>query len=137
MDHLAAMTEVAGRVHGLGGLRAFPTPPDSAPVPFACCGAPETPNGVKLTYSRTGARGASQLTLPLLVAVAKVTDRVGWAELMAFTSDTGPNSVVLALEEPDEYTAFDTLAVSGWEIGETTLAGVELLGVTFELDITG
>jgi hypothetical protein len=92
---------------------------------------------VKLTYSRTGTRGASQLTLPLLVAVAKVVDRVGWAELMAFTSDTGPNSVTVALEEPDEYTAFDTLAVSGWEIGETTLGGVELLGVTFELDITG
>lgn len=136
MQLLDVMTEVAERVNGVGGLRGFATPPDQAAPPFACCGGPEAPD-YPITYNRGAIRGAGRLTLPLLVAVGKASDRSSWKALLAYISDEGPNSVIAALEVPDEYTAFDTLQVKGWEIGEATLADVVYLAVTFDIDIIG
>lgn len=135
MDLLAVMTECTGRLAGLGGIRAFPTPPDSAPAPFACCGAPET-SGLRVTSNSLG-NGLTRITLPLMVAVAGVSDRNVWADMLGFASTTGPKSVTNALEVPDEYEHFDTLAVVGWETGTVTMADVTLLAVTFNLDIHG
>lgn len=132
MDFLAVMTECTGRLEGLGGLRAFPTPPDNAPVPFACCGSPEAP-ALPLTYNR----GSGRITLPILVAVGKASDRASWAKLLDYLSDTSDNSVIVALEEPDVYTSFDTLQVLGFEVGEVTMADVVYLAATFNVDIIG
>lgn len=135
MDLLAVMTECTGRLAGLGGIRAFPTPPEAAPAPFACCGAPET-SGLRLTSTVLG-NGLVRITLPLMVAVAGVSDRNVWPDMLRFASTTGDYSVPKALEEPDEYAAFDTLAVTGWEVGGVTMQDVQLLAVTFNLDIVG
>jgi hypothetical protein len=132
---IAVMTEVTDRLAGLGGIRAFPTPPESAPAPFACCGAPET-STLRLTSNVLG-NGLTRLTLPLMVAVAGVSDRNLWIQAMGFASTTGPLSVASALEVPDEYDAFDTLAVVGWEAGSLTMGDVQLMAITFNLDITG
>jgi hypothetical protein len=135
VDLLAVMTECTGRLEGLGGIRSFPTPPESAPAPFACCGAPET-SSLRVTSNVLG-NGLIRLTLPLMVAVAGVSDRNVWADMLGFASTTGPKSVINALEQPDEYVAFDTLAVNGWETANVTVADVQLLAVTFNLDIHG
>lgn len=135
MDFLAVMTEVTDRLSGLGGIRSFPTPPESAPAPFACCGAPET-SGLRMTSNVLG-NGLVRLTLPLMVAVAGVSDRNVWPALLSYVSTSGSASVTKALEEPDEYTAFDTLAVTGFETATFTMADVTLLAVTFNLDIVG
>lgn len=135
MDTLAVMTEAVGRLDGVGGIRPFPTPPDSAAPPFACCGAPET-STFRLTSNALG-NGLTRLTLPLMVAVAGVSDRNLWTTAMGFTSTSGPTSVIAALEDPDEYTAFDTLAVLGWEVGQFTMEGVGIMAVTFNVDIVG
>ncbi len=135
MDTLAVMTEATGRLAGVGGIRPFPTPPESAPPPFACCGAPET-STFRLTSNALG-NGLTRLTVPLMVAVAGVSDRNVWAAAMGFTSTSGPTSVINALEVPDEYTAFDTLAVLGWEVGQFTMEGVAIMAVTFNVDIVG
>lgn len=135
MELLDVMTECTDRVNGLGGLRAFPTPPEAAPAPFACCGAPET-SSLRVTSNVLG-NGLTRVTLPLMVAVAGVSDRNVWPAMLAYTSTSGPLSVVKALEEPDEYAAFDTLAVVGWETASVTMADVQLLAVTFNLDIVG
>lgn len=132
MDLAAVMTEVAGRLEGVGGLRAFAFPPDSATVPFACCGAPEA-----TTFPTTYNRGAGRITLPVAVAVGRASDRASWAKLLAYVSDTGAASVMQALEVPDEYTALDSLQVLGWEVGELTMSDVAYLAVTFNLDIIG
>jgi len=132
---MAVMTEVTGRLDGVGGLRVFPTPPEAAPAPFACCGAPET-STLRLTSNVLG-NGLTRLTLPLMVAVAGVSDRNVWPALLAYVSTSGSSSVTRALEEPDEYTAFDTLAVLGFETATFTMADVTLLAVTFNLDIVG
>lgn len=136
MDLGAVMAEVAGRLDGLGGLRAFAFPPKNAPAPFAVCGAPEAP-GLPLTYSRSGLRGADRITLPVAVAVGQASDRASWAALMAYTSTEGASSVIAALEIPDVYTAFDTLQVLGFEVGELTMGDVVYLAVTFNVDIVG
>lgn len=132
MDLLAVMTEVAGRLSGVGGLRSFATPPDSAAVPFAACGAPQS-NDAHLTYNRASGR----INLPVLVAVGKVSDRASWIKLAAFMSGTGTSSVVLALEVPDVYTAFDSLLVTDIEVGEVTMGDVVYLAATFNVDIVG
>lgn len=131
------MSEVSGRLGGLGGLRAFPVPVDSAPAPWAMCTSPDS-SAFPLTYNATGGgRGAGRLALPVIVGVGKADDRSSWAKLLAFVSDTGPDSVIAALEVPDEYTAFDALQVTGFEIGEATLSNVVYLAATFHLDIVG
>lgn len=133
---LAVMTEcTTGRLEGVGGIRAFPTPPESAPAPFACCGAPET-STFRLTSNVMG-NGLTRLTLPLMVAVAGVSDRNVWPALLKYVSTTGPESVINALETPDEYDAFDTLQVIGWETASLTMGDVQLLAVTFNVDIVG
>lgn len=136
MDLLAVMTECTeGRLAGVGGIRAFPTPPESAPAPFACCGAPET-SSLRITSNVLG-NGLTRITLPIMVAVAGVSDRNVWADMLRVVSTTGPDSVINALETPDEYDAFDTLAVNGWETATVTVADVQLLAVTFNVDIWG
>lgn len=137
MDLVAVMQEVAGRLEGLpdpaglAPLRAFAFPPDSAPAPFAACGAPETTD-FHLTYGLTG-----RLTLPVAVAVGRVADRASWASLAGYCASDGPSSVRQALEVPDAYTAFDTLAVAGVEFGSLIMGDVEYLAATFALDIIG
>lgn len=141
MDYLAVMTECTDRLEGLGAIpeagtiRAFPTPPESAPAPFACCGSPET-STLRLTSNVLG-NGLTRITLPIMVAVAGVSDRNVWPALLQYVSTTGPASVVNALETPDEYEAFDTLQVIGWETATLTMADVQLLAVTFNVDIVG
>jgi len=133
---LAVMTECTeGRLAGVGGIRAFPTPPESAPAPFACCGAPET-TSFRLTSNVMG-NGLTRLTLPIMVAVAGVSDRNVWPEMLKYVSTTGPESVINALETPDEYDSFDTLQVIGWETASLTMGDVQLLAVTFNVDIVG
>lgn len=131
MNLADVMDEVAGRLATIDGLRAYAFLIDSATPPFAVTAWPET-----YEYDATYGRGSDTVTLPVIVAVGRVSDRASRGEMAAYADGSGPRSVKAVLES-GTYSALDSLRVANAEFNTMTLAGVEHLSATFNVDIIG
>lgn len=131
MNLADVMDELAGQLGTIDGLRAYAFLIDSATPPFAVTAWPD-----RYDYDAAYQRGADTVTLPVIVAVGKVSDRASRDEMAGYASGAGPRSVKAVLEA-GTYAALDSLRVASAEFSTVTVGGVEFLSATFNVDITG
>lgn len=125
------MTQIAARLKLIGGLNTYDWPPDAIAVPAAFLDYPET-----LTYDSTYQRGLDELTLPVYLAVGKVSDRSARDNLSGYVDGSGPASVKQTLET-GQYAAFDTCEVASADFAVVTFEGIDYAAVKFNVNIAG
>lgn len=131
MDLADVMDEVAARLGTIAGLRVHAHPPGSVTPPAAVVSYPDT-----YTFDETYGRGMDRMTLPVVVVVGKASDRAARDQLGVYVDGSGAASVKQVLES-GTYTAFHTVRVVGAEFDVVTIAAVDYLAATFDLDIAG
>lgn len=125
------MDQLAGQLGTITGLRAYAFLIDQAAPPFAVTAWPDV-----YDYDATYQRGMDTVTLPIIVAVGNVSDRASRDALADYAAGAGPRSVKQVLEA-GTYTALDSLRVASAEFSTITVAGVDYLSATFNVDIVG
>jgi hypothetical protein len=125
------MDAIANRLDSIDGLRVFAYPPDSVVPPAAIVTYPDD-----ITYDATYARGMDRMTVPVVVAVGRVTDRSTRDRLGAYVDSAGAQSIKAVIES-GTYSAFDTVRVMSAEFDVYTIAGTDYMAAIFDLDIAG
>jgi len=132
MNLADVMTQVGARLDTIAGLNVFAFPPDNLHPPAAWIGYPE-----EYTFDETYGRGMDRITnLPVIVVVAKVSDRSARDEVGAYVNGAGAKSVKGVLES-GAYSAFHTLRVTGVSFDVLTRGGTDYLAALFTVDIAG
>lgn len=132
MNLTTVMTQVGTQLDTISGLRVFDFPPDNLTPPAAWIGYPED-----YAYDETYGRGMDRITnLPVIVVVAKVSDRSAKAQVSAYANGSGASSVKAVLEA-GAYSAFHVVRVTGVTFDVYTVAGTDYLAALFTLDIAG
>lgn len=131
MNLADVMDELAAALGEIAGLRVFPYWADRVTPPAAVIAWPEP-----LTYDHTARRGSDRMTVPVIVLVGKVDSRTARDRLAAYADGAGDTSVKTVLER-HTFTALDSLRVQQCEFSVMTVAGVEYLAGTFDVDIVG
>ncbi len=123
------MDEIATRLGNVGGLRVHAQPPKSISPPAAIVSYPD-----EIDYDQTYGRGMTNVSgLKVWLVVGNVTDRSARDQLAGYVSDTGPQSVKLALEGPSQH--WDDLRVVSAEFDVVTIAGVDYIAAGLTLDL--
>lgn len=131
MDIALSMDEVAEKLRTIPKLVSVQAhAASSITVPGAVLGYPS------MQYHVTYARGATRMTLPIWVVIAKASDEAARDKLSAFASDSGPSSVIAVLEA-GSYTQFDELTVTSMEPDSITVGTSDYLAAMFSLDLIG
>jgi hypothetical protein len=131
MNLADVMDDVANRLNAIEGLRVTPHPESAPNPPAAMVSYPE-----EIEFDQTYGRGADRITLPVVLVVGKVFDRVTRAQLARYCDGTGAHSVKAVLES-GTYHTFDTLRVVGIEFDSFVIGAVEHMAALFTLDIFG
>lgn len=132
MNLANVMDQVAARLDTITGLRVYEFPPDNLAPPAAWIGYPEG-----YEFDTTYGRGTDRIAnLPVIVAVARVSDRAARDLVGAYVDGAGPASVKQVVES-GTYTAFDTVRVTGVTFDILTRGGTDYLAALFMLDIIG
>lgn len=126
------MAEVATRLKAIAGLRVFAHPVDDVHPPTAIVALPD------VTFDQTYGRGMDRMSLPVVVAIGRVSDRAAAEKAASYANGSGAGSVKQVLEdESTPYEAFDTLRVASVEFDVVTWGTVNYLTAAFTLDISG
>lgn len=126
------MDEVAARLDTIPDLRVTAHPVDKVNVPHAIVSLPE------ITYDLTYGRGCDRYSLPVVVAVGKVSERASRAALGPFVAGSGPRSFKAVLEEDTEpWVSCDTVRVQSVSFDVVAWGTVDYLTAGFVLDILG
>lgn len=132
MDMAAVMDEVAARLDTIPGLRVTAHPVDKINPPHAIVSLPD------ITFDLSYGRGCDRYSLPVVVAVGRVSDRASRANLAPYVAGSGARSIKQVLENDTEpYVSFDTLRVQSVEFDVIPWGDVEYLTAGFVLDILG
>ena len=132
MDLGAVMDEIGDQLDTIAGLRVYRYPPDQVAPPAAIVTYPEN-----ITYDETYGRGMDRYPdLSVVVMVGKVSDRASRDAISVYADGTGDKSIKTVVEA-GTHTAFDSVRVTGGEFDIVSMAGVEYLAATFNLDIAG
>ena len=130
MDEVAVTDELAAALEVIPGLRVSPFPLDRITPPTAMVGWPAR------TYDITLRRGADQLTVPVLVAVAATDPRVMRETLAPYRAGSGPMSVKAALHG-GTYTACDAVRVTEARTEPVSIADVVYMAAIFDVIVIG
>ena len=125
------MDELGTALETIDGLRVFPYWADRVTPPAAIVAWPDP-----VTYDATMARGADQMTVPVIVLVGRFDARSTRDRLAIYLDGTGASSVKAVLEAA-EYTACDSVRVASATVDSYSVAAVDYLGAEFSLDIFG
>jgi hypothetical protein len=126
------MDDLGAALGTITGLRVFPYWADKIVPPAAIVGFPES-----IDYDETMGRGADHLQLPVIVVVARRDGRSARGRrLTKYVAGTGTDSVKAAIEAYAA-TAYHSARVERVEFGTATVAGVEHLSATFDVDVIG
>jgi hypothetical protein len=129
----SVMDAISARLDTIAGLRCFAYPPGSVVPPAAVVGYPTT-----YGYDETYGRGVDRMSLPVVLVIGKVSDRVARDQLAAYVSGSGTVTVsVKTVIEGGTYTAFDVVRVTGVELDTYTIGATDYLAAIFDLDILG
>jgi hypothetical protein len=131
MDLAAVMQAVADRIDTISGLRCFAYPPGTVTPPAAVVSYPEA-----YDFDATYGRGMDRMSLPVVVAVGRPTDRSTRDLLAAYCAGTGASSIK-AVVESGTYSAFHTVRVESIEFDVVPLGGTDYMAAIFTLDIAG
>lgn len=113
------------------GLRPHPRTGAGIHPPAVVVGIPEG-----IDFDATYGRGSDVVRLVLFVLVGRASERAGADALLGYMSGSGETSVKAAVEA-GTYTALDDVRVATAGAGVISAEGVEYLGATFDLIITG
>lgn len=125
MDLSAEMDAIGTALATISGLRVFDFPPKSAQPPFAVVDFPEL-----ITYDSTMSRGKDEATVPVMVAVANVSDRNARDQLAAYLAGSGASSVKAALDSSGRR------RVASATIQQIQLAAGIYVGAVFDVHVT-
>lgn len=125
------MAEIATALGSISGLRVYNFVAGAISPPTAIVGLPDAAE-FDLTYQR----GADRLTLPVTVLLSKAEDRVSAKTLANYLSGSGALSIKAAIESHD-FTEPDWVRVVSAEVSIVTVAAVDYLAATFQLDVVG
>lgn len=131
MNLADCMDQLGSALETIPDLRVAPYWADRVNPPQAVVGWPDP-----LTYDSTYGRGSDQCVMPVTVLVGKVDARTARDRLAKYADGSGTHSVKAALDNAT-YTACDSVRVAECEFGVTTVAGVDYLSGTFNVEITG
>lgn len=128
----AVMDEVAARLDTIPDLRVTAHPVDKINPPHAVVSLPE------ITFDLTYGRGSDRFSLPVVLAVGRVSDRGSRASLAPYVAGSGPRSFKQVLEDDTEpYVSFGTLRVVSVGFDVIAWGTVDYLTAGFIIDITG
>ena len=122
--------ELAAQLGTILDGRATVYPPDRISAPAGFVFDPDT------TYDQTYERGMDTVLMSLTVLVARQPLETAWKQLAAYVSGSGDKSVKACIEA-GTYTSFDSVTVTGSQIGDTTAAGGDYKAAVFDLQIVG
>lgn len=126
------MDELGAALGAISGLKVFAFGAQRITPPAAMVGWPDT-----YEFDSTGARGADHLVIPVYVLVGGQIEAKSARDAMSqYVSGAGVASVKAAVEAAS-YTACDSVRVQSCEFGTLTVAGVEYLAATFQIDVIG
>lgn len=131
MDIDAVADELLAQLATIEGLHTHKGPPDSVTVPAGIVSLPE-----RIQYQAAYRRGMNRISWPIVVLVAKVTDRLVIGRLGAYCSSSVAASVPRVLEA-GTYTACDVVTVLQAETDVVTWQNNEYAAVVFDVDIVG
>lgn len=131
MDIPAAIEEMATALGAIDGLRVYAYWPDTVTPPTAVVPLPDA-----VEYDETYGRGSDSATVPVMVLIGKVADRLVPAALGPYLSGSGDQSVKAALEG-GTYTELHVLRVARAEVTAITWGAVDYLGAMFTVEIIG
>ncbi len=135
MNVKGILDEIAGKLDGIDGLRAFGYPVARLPLPGAVVGLPDD-----ITFDAAYGRGSDELTLPVWVMVARGDERAAAEELAPYLNGVGAKSVKAAVDSKrltNEYTSCGTVTVTRATTGAFTYNGVDTYGAEFTVIVTG
>jgi hypothetical protein len=131
VDVDAVADELVAQLGKIVGLRVYKGPPDSVSVPAAVVSLPE-----RIQYQGAYRRGMNRITWPLVVLVARVSDRLVLTRLAEYCSSSGASSVAQVLEA-GTWTACDVVTVMQAETDVVTWQGTDYAALLFDLEIVG
>lgn len=131
MNLADVMDDIGTALETITDLRVFPYWADRVTPPAAVVTWPDP-----LTFDQTMGRGSDRMTVPVIVMVGKVDARTSRDVAGAYADGSGTQSVKAAIEG-FAATAYDTVRVERAEFGVITINGVELLSITFFVDVFG
>lgn len=134
MNLANVMDEIGTALSTIDGLRVFPYNADRITPPAAIVDWPD-----EITYDATFARGADQQTLTLILAVARLDARSTRGRLATYLDGSGVHSIKAAVDSSGTvtYTACDVVRVAKAQVAVMSIGGVDYLGATFDVEITG
>lgn len=116
---------------GIQGLRIFPYWAERITPPAAVVQWPDP-----YSYDSTFARGADEVTLPITVMVGRLDARSSRDAVARFADGSGADSVKVAIESY-EPTAYGAARVASVAFESISVASVEYLAATFQVNIIG
>lgn len=134
MNVKALAAEMAGKLSGISGLRAFGYPVAKLPLPGAIVGLPD-----EIAFDQTYGRGVDAITFPVWVMVARGDERAAALELMSYLDGAGAKSVKAALDSSNTntYVECDEVTVTTAVTGAYTYNGVDTFGAEFTVTVEG
>lgn len=131
MNIAQVMQEISDRIDTIAGLRCFAYPPGTVTPPAAVVSYPTS-----IEFDETYGRGVDAMSLPVVVAVGRPTDRTTRDLLTAYCAGAGASSIKEVVES-GTYTALDNVRVESVEFDVIALGGVDYMAAMFTLDIGG
>lgn len=132
MNLMAVMTEIAGKMSVIKGLRVADYPKGSITPPAAIVALPSS-----IDFDETYGRGSDKLTLFVVVLVAKSAERNATVQLAAYCSGSGAQSIKAAIEA-GESDSYDDAHVTGVEFDNYKPEGGAIYAAAvFTVEITG
>jgi hypothetical protein len=123
MDELGIALEV------IPGLRIFPYTADKVTPPAAIVMWPDS-----YEFDRTMQRGSDAVTLPIVVVVGRADARSSRDRLAKYVDGSGSDSVKAAIEDHAS-DVYDSVRVTSVEFNQVTIASIDYLAATFNVDI--
>lgn len=131
MNLANVMDQISAQLDTISGLRCFAYPVPTITPPAAVVSYPDN-----VTFDETYGRGMDRMTMSVVLAVGKVSDRSARDQLAAYCAGSGATSVKAVLES-GAYSAFHTVRVVDIDFDVVTIAATDYLAAMFNLDITG
>jgi hypothetical protein len=126
------MDEVASVLEQITGLRVFAYPPPTLVPPAGYVSYP-----LSIDFDQAYQRGEDGFRdLPMVLLVAKVTDRTARDTVAAWAAGDGPKSVKARMEA-HEWVTCDDLTVTSVEFDVERVAGVDYLAAMFKATVVG
>ncbi len=131
MDLNGVMDALGVRLGTIAGLRVFTYPPDKVTPPAAIVAYPDA-----IEYDATYAGGSDRAVFGVHVLVGAVSDRASRVTIGPYANRAGAQSVKAALEADVSLAgAAKTLRVQAGEFTRMTVAGVEYLAASFDVEV--